>query len=108
MPIVFVSTLTVPKEMLELINYVLFGLFVPVLWYFVGRWFDGRLIPPGAPRSSNFGFVVGAGLPLAAMSVLAAFKKWEPVRVGLFGWLVFGAVLIIEHTSAKQRSGEGS
>jgi len=90
------------------VNYAVFGLFVPVLWYFVGSWVDRRVgLAPIVMRNPSYLAKAGFALlvVLAAFSVIVTVggRGNKTISTALLCWTVFGAIALYMRITRETR-----
>jgi hypothetical protein len=89
------------------VNYTVFGLFVPVLWYFVGRWVDRRVgLAPIVMRNPSYsakaGFALLVGLTAFAVITIVGGRN-KAISTALLCWAVFGAIALYVRITRETR-----
>ena len=85
------------------IDSAVFGLFVPVLWYLVGRWVDRRIgLAPVVMRNTSYlakaGFALLVVLAAFAVITIVGGRGWgdhdKSLSTALLCWTVFGMIAL--------------
>lgn len=112
-PVTFL-TVVVPRISATWLSLVS-GLFIPILWYYVGRWIDRRLDWAARPKPRRTLFrdafliatAVVAGLPIIAflLSLSAPDRRVHSsatgIEVGIYAWYCFLLVIVAEMLRAR-------
>jgi hypothetical protein len=94
------------------VDSAVFGLFVPVLWYFVGPWVDRRVgLAPIVMRNSSHlakaGFALLVVLAAFSIIVIVGGRGWNPhnksISTALLCWTVFGAIALYVRITRETR-----
>lgn len=95
------------------LDYVVFGLFVPVLWYFVGRWVDRRVglatrVTRSPSRIATIGFAFLVVVTIFAAAGLVGGRPQgghgdRMVRFAAFLWAAFAAVVLYVRITRETR-----
>jgi dipeptide/tripeptide permease len=97
MPVLLMLWKSSPSDQ---ITYVVIGLFVPLLWFLVGRWFDRVLgLLPAKPQSKRsllavLGFVTFLAVDGFVIFVMVndEFYQLNFTMIGIVAWLAFAAL----------------
>lgn len=98
------------RETSEHVGYLVGGLFVPALWFLVGRWFDRRLglLPPIVRRRQNLGVELVALVLLLIVDCFLFFALLTGeiyhgifTVVALAGWISFAALCLYHRVRTR-------